>query len=80
MTICPNIVQLLNVSATTSPVTQVAETAVNRQSKNGVPPLFEENGRNSSSAPARIIIRNPTQSVLAGCMGFCVFFITGMAL
>ena len=77
ITACPNTVQLVKVSATMSPVTQVAEVAVNRQSKNDVLPLFEENGSHSSSVPARIIIRNPRHSVRAGCMGFA-FLMTGM--
>ena len=51
---------------------------MNRQSKNEVLPLFDENGSHSSSAPTVIIIRNPRQRVRAGCIGFA-FLMTGMA-
>ena len=79
ITTCPNAVQLVKVSVTISPVTQVADTAVNRQSKNGVPPLFDEIGSHSSSAPVSIIARNPMHRVCAGRSCFVFFFITGMA-
>ena len=60
------------VSWTTSPVTQVAEVAVNSALGKGVnTPAWLETGSMSSRAPARMIPRKPRMMIWAGvaCLG-----------
>ena len=60
ITAWPNGDQEEAVSSTTSPVTQTAEVAVNRQSANPALPVSRlESGRESSSVPVRISAINP---------------------
>ena len=68
-------------SHTVSPVTQLAEVAVNRQSKSGVNVrAFDAIGRHSNSEPVTIIIRKPITSVLAGLKRFDAFLKIGIIL
>ncbi len=58
ITSCPKSVQWVNVSYLISPVTQVAEVAVKKQSETGVPPgPLVAMGRASSMVPTRIMAR-----------------------
>ena len=64
MTACPKGDQWVTVSRTTSPVTQTAEVAVNRQSENPVPACsMSETGSISKSVPTRIISTNPSAMI-----------------
>ena len=61
ITSCPNTFQCVNVSYTTSPVTQVALVAVNMESKKGVhSPLRDAIGSVSIRLPANIIKKKPS--------------------
>ena len=67
MTSCPKPDQQLAVSRTTSPVTQVAEVAVNSASEKEAPPrAFVEKGSISSAVPSRISSRKPRMITRAG--------------
>ena len=67
MTACPKVDQYSAVSRTTSPVTQVAEVAVNRASRNGAPPgPLVEKGSISSTVPTVISERKPKIMIWAG--------------
>ena len=59
ITACPKLLHWVQVSVSTSPVTQVADVAVNRDTSGPAErPLREAAGRFSSAAPARMIPRN----------------------
>ncbi len=76
ITICPNIVQCVQVSTVTSPVTHPALTAVNKASKKDVgSPLFAAIGSISRAVPINIIIKNPTAIVCVceNCL-FCFLY------
>ena len=69
MTACPNSVQWLQVSYTTSPVTQVAEVAVNSALRKGTdPPSRLAAGSINRPVPARIMSKNPSAMTCAGEM------------
>lgn len=68
----PKTVQLVNVSRTTRPVTQVALVEVNRASRNPAGSPREAMGSISSPAPARMTSRNPTAMRREGVR--CIFF------
>jgi len=69
------------VSWTTSPVTQVAEVAVNSASKKAAPcPSRVEMGRVSSSAPAKISSAKPIRMIRAGAMWFFLRMNTAIPL
>lgn len=58
MTTCPNVDQWLAVSCTIRPVTQDAETVVNKASiKEAEPVIFEEKGMMSSKVPIIMTLR-----------------------
>ena len=60
ITACPKRDQYLCVSCTTSPVTQVAEVAVNKASAKGVTsPLLDETGSISKILPVSITSKKP---------------------
>ena len=72
ITSCPNQVQCTAVSTITSPVTQVAEVAVNRQVSHEVgTPSRAATGRWSSRAPSRMIAPNPSTMYRVGFNFFC---------
>ena len=61
----PNTDQCTAVLTVTSPVTQLAEAAVNSASRNGVIcPSAAETGSISTSAPTRIVSAKPTASTV----------------
>ena len=63
----PSRLNWVQVSATTSPVTQVAEVAVNRLSRKGSPcPVRLVTGSISSSAPQRMMARKPSAMIRLG--------------
>ena len=70
-TTCPKNVHVVKVSNRISPVTQVADVAVKKQSENrtGIP-LFEEIGSQSRKAPARITRMKPGGMI---CVGVSLF-------
>ena len=77
MTSCPKKLKCREVSTTISPVTQVAEVAVNRASKKGVnSPLREERGRQRSSPPTVMTSRKLATMIWVGESGFLTFFST----
>ena len=67
MTIWPNRDQCVKVSCTISPVTQEADTVVNRASiKDALPEIFEAEGMMSSNVPMRMTARYPSTSSRTG--------------
>ena len=69
ITACPKGDQKVAVSCKISPVTQVAEVAVNRAvSSPALRPLAVAKGRQSSSVPARMMAPNPAMMTCAGVM------------
>lgn len=69
ITNCPNSVQCVYVSNLISPVTQVAEVAVKKQSEIGVPPgPLDAIGSDNSNVPIRIIEQYPTNNSFIGEM------------
>ena len=67
MTACPKGDQAVQVSRTTSPVTQTAEVAVNRASVGGhATRSADENGSISSSVPSAMITANPKMIICDG--------------
>ena len=74
--IWPSRLNWVQVSATTRPVTQVAEVAVNRLSRKDRPfPPRLAMGSISSRAPARMMARKPRASARLGASGRCFAFI-----
>ena len=69
ITICPKSVHWVQVSKRDSPVTQVAEVAVNKAGRKpqDTPPR-EAAGRHSSPAPSKIMARNTTATTLVALM------------
>ena len=64
ITACPKRVNWVQVSYSTSPVTQEADAEVKSASRNGRAfPSREESGRASSTPPSRISAANPRASV-----------------
>ena len=66
MTICPNRVKSPGVSITISPVTQVAEVAVNR-ALTGEMPLTVDTGRSSKTVPTMMRLRKLKAMIWVGC-------------
>ena len=67
ITTCPKRVQCAQVSTRTSPVTQEAEVAVNRQVMGSVGMPFRlEMGSISSRVPTKMMIPKETTTILAG--------------
>ena len=64
ITTCPNMVQPVAVSTTTSPVTQTADVEVNSASINGVqPPAFDAKGSASRSVPSKMTAKKPRMMI-----------------
>ena len=75
MTSCPKIVQWVNVSNRTNPVTQVADVAVKKQSDNAVLPApFVETGSANKSVPISTIRQYPPKIIFIGDI-FCQTFV-----
>ena len=75
ITTCPNALQCVPVSSTTSPVTQAADVAVNSASTNGVgSPDCVANGSMRSAVPMAIRTANTDSRVGAGDGGFPIRF------
>ena len=66
MTACPKPLQYVPVSTRTSPVTQVADVAVNKLVRKSVGvPRFDAAGKQSSALPSRMIARK-TSAIICG--------------
>ena len=66
MTSCPKVLRALPVSTTTSPVTQLADTAVKSASTNLRRPIVDAAGSISSTVPREISVANANMETLAG--------------
>jgi hypothetical protein len=72
MTTSPNVLNVVAVSTTTSPVTHTAEVAVNNASIKGNPcPDSVATGKDNKHAPSKIVTANPSTKICVEVSLFC---------
>jgi len=75
MTTCPKVENAVPISKTVSPVTQVAEVAVNKAFRKGIlTPFTEDIGKDKRKVPSVMIRKKPMTKILAGVSILLVIF------